>query len=638
MFMKTHLNPPRSASLQTQLCTLLGSLLLALPAWGEEWVDAADFGLNDLKPGMDATPVFRAAMEACIERKAKGLKIPPGEWHLFPGYAFEQNLAVANNDPGIKRVVFPIDGFDEFTLSAEGVKFVCHGEMIPISAENSKNITLKGFSIDWQRPFSLQGEVVAVHPETNAFDLKLHPEVCYEMRGSRFIFLEKPSPTANTWKEWAPPVTATLAWEHNLQWNMWFQKGTRQPVPDEHMFAMEPDPKVEELAPHLIRIFESTKVMPKVGMVVIVSGMLDPNRTSPAIRISGCKDILLEDVTVHHAGGMGLIGQRSENFTLRRYKVVLPEGKDRYVTTTADATHFNGCRGDILIEDSVFENMLDDATNVHGCFVRVEKVIGNMLICQRVHSQQRGLIIAEPGDEVRFVTSADLQGYGDAKVVSVRDLNSDRFEMTVDQLPEGGIKPLSGLYNLSWQANLTFRNSIVRNHRARTMLIATSGKVVVEGNKFQNSSMAGIQMEGDNGFWWESGPTRNALIRNNTFTNNAGAVLRISAEVDANKFPNAYYHGGIIFENNIIETYHGKIVEGQAIDGLIFRNNTIRLTDFAPPYLPELASFAFNSGRNIVLEGNSFVGSEKVPHLDVHAGTAEALPTMKDNQGISLKK
>ena len=629
-------NKPASVSLY-QL-TMLCGLLFISPAVAEEWVDAAEFGIHKLAERADATPVLRAAMEACIERKAHGLKIPTGEWHLFPDHAFEQNLAVANNDPGIKRVIFPIDGFDGFTLAAAGAKFVCHGSMIPISAENSKNVTLKGFSIDWERPFSLQGQVVAVHPEMNAFDLKLHPEVCYEMRGSRFIFREKPSPAPTTWKEWAPPVTATLAWEHNLQWNMWFQGGTRQPVPDEFLYAMEPDPRVEELAPHLIRIFESTEVMPKPGMVLIISGMLDPNRTSPAIRVSGCKDILLEDVTVHHAGGMGLIGQRSENFTLRRYQVVLPEGKDRYVTTTADATHFNGCRGDILIEDCLFENMLDDATNVHGCFVRVEKVEGNTLTCQRVHSQQRGLVIADAGDEIRFVTSADLQGYGDAKVLCVRDLNSDRFEMTVDHLPEGGIRPLSGLYNLSWQANLTFRNSIVRNHRARTMLIATSGKVLVEGNKFQNSSMAGIQMEGDNGFWWESGPTRNAVIRKNTFTNGAGAVLRMSAEVDAKLYPKANYHGGIIFEDNLIETYHGKIVEGQAIDGLIFRNNIIRMTDFAPPYLPELASFTFNSGRNILLEGNVFEGSEKVPQLDVHAGTADALPTLKNNQRIVLKK
>jgi hypothetical protein len=103
--------------------------------------------------------------------------------------------------------------------------------------------------------------------------------------------------------------------------------------------------------------FESTRVMPEPGMVV-VSGMMQPNRISPAIVISGCSGVTLEDVTIHHAGGMGLIAQRSENFTIRRMKVTLPAGKGRYVTTAADAT------------------------NVHGCFVRVEKADGNTLTCQ----------------------------------------------------------------------------------------------------------------------------------------------------------------------------------------------------------------------------------------------------------------
>jgi hypothetical protein len=622
--------------MKTRIFLLMTALVTtASAAETPQMLDLTDFGLKDLAAGADATPVIRRAMEACRERKAAGLRIPAGEWHLHPDFAYEQNLAIANNDSGIKRVVFPLDGFDGFTLAAEGAHFVCHGALVPISAQDTKKLTLKGFSIDWARPFSLQGQVEAVHPEQNAFDLKLHPEVVYELRGERLVFREKPSPSPTAWKEWAPPVTSTLAWERNLQWNMWFL-ASGQPAPDEHLLAMEPDARVQELGPHRIRVFGSTRLMPKPGMVVVVSGMMQPNRICPAIVISGCSGVTLEDMTIHHAGGMGLIAQRSENFTIRRMKVTLPEGKGRYVTTTADATHFNGCRGDILIEDSLFENMLDDATNVHGCFVRVEKADGNTLTCQRVHSQQRGLVVMEAGDEVRFVTSADLQGYADAKVLSTREINSDRFEVTLDRLPDGGIREGSGLYNLSWQANLTFRNSTVRNNRARTMLIATAGKVLIEGNRFEHSSMAGIQMEGDNGFWWESGPTRSAVIRKNHFLNNAGAALRMSAEVDPKRFPDALYHGGIVFEDNVIETYHGKIVEGQAIDGLVLRNNTIRMTDFSEPYDPEMASFAFKSGRNIVLENNRFEGNAAVPQLDVKAGTPAARPGMKGNQGIIM--
>jgi hypothetical protein len=623
--------------MKTRLFLVMNFLISsAIATEAPPMLDAADFGLKDLAAGADATPAIRRALEACFEKKAAGLKIPAGEWHLRPDFAFEQNLFIANNDSGIKRVVFPLDGLDGFTLEAQGARFICHGSLVPISAQDSRNLVFKGFSIDWARPFSLQGQVEAVHPEQNSFDLRLHPEVVYEIRGPRLVFREKPSPSATNWKEWPPPVTSTVAWERNLQWNMWFL-ASGQPVPGEHLLAMEPDPRVEELGPHRVRVFESTRKLPEPGMVVIVNGMMQPNRTSPAIVVSGCSGVTLEDVTIHHAGGMGLIAQRSENFIIRRMKVTLPEGKGRLVTTTADATHFNGCRGDILIEDSFFENMLDDATNVHGCFVRVEKAHGNTLTCQRVHSQQRGLVVMEAGDEVRFVTSADLQGYGDAKVLGTREINSDRFEVTLDRLPEGGIREGSGLYNLSWQANLIFRNSTVRNNRARTMLIATAGEVLIEDNHFEHSSMAGIQMEGDNGFWWESGPTRNAVIRRNVFRNNAGVALRMSAEVDAAKFPDALYHGGIVFEDNVIETYHGKIIEGQAIDGLVLRNNTIRMTDFAEPYDLEMASFAFKSGRNIVMENNRFEGNAAVPLLDVKAGTPAARPLMKNNHNIVLK-
>ena len=598
-------------------------------------LDASDFGLNDLNPGDDATPVFRRAVEACREQSARGLRVPPGEWHLYSDYAFEKTVAVANNDPGVKRIVFGLDGLESFELSAEGARFVCHGQMIPISADETQGLTLRGFTINWARPFNFQGNVTATHPDLNAFDMKVHGEVAYEIRGDRLMFLEKLSPRPNAWKEWAPPPAEQLAWEHNLQWNMWFDGATRRPIPSEHLWAFEPDPRVEQVGPRTVRVVDSLNQLPQVGWVVTVKGMVDPNRTSPAIRIARCSDVMLEDVTIHHAGGMGLIAQRTDGVTLRRFRVVLPEGMGRYVTTTADATHFNGCRGEIVLENSVFENMLDDATNVHGCFVRIEKKLGaRTLVCRRVHSQQRGLIVMTPGDRVRFISSDDLQPIGDARVTATRELNSDLFEATFDQLPEGGLPARAGVYNLTWQPNLTVRGCTVRNHRARTMLIATAGDVLIENNRFEYSSMAGIQLEGDNGFWWESGPTRNVLIRKNVFRDNIGSALRIAPQIDAGRFPEAVYHGGIVFEDNLIEAYHRRVFEGTAVDGLVFRNNTIRPTDYLYEPVTDAPSFDIRSGRGIVIEGNRYEGE---PALTVKVGHPSATPEMKGNQGIVLE-
>lgn len=611
---------------------LLGLQAMVGVAQAGETIDAAQFGLNELEPGGDATPALRRAIEACRARHADGLKIPPGTWHVFPDYAVEKYLAVANNNAGIKRIVLCLDDLQDFRVDARDAILVCHGTLIPISGDGADGLTIEGLTIDWDRPFNFQAEVIAVQPEGNSFDVRVHDEVVYEIRGARLIFREKPSDYPDQWKEWAPPTGEREAWEHNLQWNMWFEGDSKRPVVGEHLYAVVPDPRVAEIAPRVVRIYDAVNVLPQVGWVLTVKGMMTPNRTSPAIRIAGSKGVVLEDVTIHHAGGMGIVAQRSEDIALRRIKVALPAGKDRLVTTTADATHFNGCRGEILLEDCFFENMLDDATNIHGCFVRVEEPIAPAtLVCRRVHSQQRGLVIAEDGDRMRFVESRDLQPYGEATVESVRNLNSDLFQITLNGLPPGGLRPGSGLYNLTWQPNLTMRRCTVRNNRARTMLIATGGGVIVENCHFEHSSMAGVQLEGDNGFWWESGPTRNAVIRNNLFRNNAGAALRIMPQIEANQYPDAVYHGGIRFENNRIETFHRRVVEATAVDGLLFANNSISLTDYAEQVRDDEASFTLHSGRNIVLEGNTYDGIEP---LGVWFATPAARPVMRNNRGI----
>ena len=619
------------------LIPALGSLLLVGLLWplstsAGPVVEAAKLGLSELPPGADATPALRRAVEACQKQDARVLKIPAGNWHLYPDHAFEQTLAVANNDPGIKRVVLALDNLKDFTLEAAGANFICHGEMIPISAENSRNLTLRGFTIDWERPFNFQGRVIAAHPELNAFDVAVHDEVVYEIRGQRLIFMGKPPRTPDSWKEWAPQTTEFMTWQRNLQWNMWFDEKTRSPIPGEHLWSLKPDPRVEEIQPRVLRIFDALNQLPTPGMILTVNGMMEPNRTSPAIRISGGADVRLEDVTIYHAGGMGVIVQRTDGVTLRRLSVTLPPGKNRYVTTTADATHFNGCRGNILIEDCTFENMLDDSANIHGCFVRIEKQLGSKtLLCRRIHGQQRGLIVAERDDRIRFVTSADLQPYGDAKVTGTRELNWDLFEVTLDNLPAGGVKAGSGIFNLTWQPNLVMRGCTVRNNRARTMLIATAGDVLVEQNQFSRSSMAGIQFEGDNGFWWESGPTRSVVIRENQFVDNYGAVLRVVPTIDARRFPDALYHGGIVFENNTIKSFHRAVIDAVAVDGLTVRGNTISLTDTFQNTDVTTPSFNFESGRNIVLENNTFTGQ---PPLVVKAATSAATPALRNNTGI----
>lgn len=56
---------------------------------------------------------------------------------------------------------------------------------------------------------------------------------------------------------------------------------------------------------------------------------------------------------------------------------------------------------------------------------------------------------------------------------------------------------------MSWYPELIFRNNVVRNNRARSILVSTPRKVVVEGNTF-SSMMSAILFEGT----WTTGTNR----------------------------------------------------------------------------------------------------------------------------------
>ena len=51
---------------------------------------------------------------------------------------------------------------------------------------------------------------------------------------------------------------------------------------------------------------------------------------------------------------------------------------------------------------------------------------------------------------------------------------------------EGRLTVGDGLENMSWYPELIFRNNVVRNNRARSILVSTPRKVVVEGNTFSS--------------------------------------------------------------------------------------------------------------------------------------------------------
>ena len=600
---------------------LIALIMISAGKKQEKIINAGDYGL---KEGEDAVPALRKALEACVAQKATKLIIPKGKYNCLPGKANEKYLHISNNDNGMKRILFLLDRMRNFEIDGQGSQFIMNGQMIPIHMEYCENIKLTNFSIDWKKPFYLQGKVVAENSSTNSFDLKVYEECDYEIVAHELIFTGKAKKATRTWNDWAPKIEDDQTWEQNIDWNIWYDPQTKAPAFNHGASLLRSYNEAkgvryhaEEIAPGLVRIFDATNVLPKMDWVLILHGRKDKDRLSPAIHLFHNKNVRLENVNVHQAGGMGLIGERCENVTLVNFNVVLPPNSGRMVTTTADATHFVNCRGLLSYNKCLFENMLDDAGNFHGIYTKVDGLVDEYTIgVRRMHGQQLGFQFAEVGDSIRLSESKPMQPYATLKVVEVKNLNEEYMILRFNKKLSDVLRPGSVADNVSWQANVDFRNSIVRRNRARSLLISTQGNVLIENNDFSNCTNFSLLFEGDATYWYESGPVKNVVIRNNHFKDfgledGNNQVLRFSPRVTFDSVPSHYYHKNVIFENNICEVSSRVLVYANSVENLVIKGNTILPSKDYPLSASQAPVFEFTNSKDVRLEDNKYLWSRE---------------------------
>jgi len=466
-------------------------------------------------PGVDATPLLRQALADCQARGIKRLVLEPGQWEFHPQQAVGMFRHISNHDPAYRRIALQLNQFENFELDAGGSTFLCHGAILPFAVDHSKNITIRNLTMNWERLFHIEGTVVAVGEDY--FDLKVLPESHPVIREGVLMG----GIAAGTWGPDRDPDDV----RQDFTWNYWIDPQTRAAAAVQgQLHRWNPVKKVHaevtELGPLLYRIRNAhTSNLPELGSVMVAKGMRRMNRLSPAFHLNSSDGVLLENITIHHAGGMGVLAEDCANPTLRKFNVQLAENPRSLVTATADSTHFVGCRGTVTVQDSLFENMLDDACNVHGIYALVDaRLAPDQLGISFSHYQQLGTAFARPGDMLQLIERDTLLGYGgEHRLSKIERVNEDYYILTFEQ-PIGSVyRANSSLENVSTRPDFIFRNNISRNNRARSVLISAGGRVLIEGNRFERPSMMSVLIEGDNRFWYESGAVTDVTIRNNSF-------------------------------------------------------------------------------------------------------------------------
>lgn len=485
----------------------------------------------------------------------KNIVFEKGEYHFYPDEGTERESCISNHDnDGLKKVGIQIENVNDVTIDGGGSKFIFHGIMLPFGIENSKNIKLCNFSIDF--PISPCVHSTVLNAEKDYCDIKLWDNTPYRMEGDVPLF----SIDGGT------EFTYTHALEFNSKLEC-IEYGTN----DRDYFK---ERNAEELKQGVLRIKQPFDVLPKAGNYLIFG---ITKRFAPGFFINSSTDVTVEKITIYNCLGMGLLAQLSKNITIKSIKVTPSAG--RFISAPADAVHFVECSGEVLVENCHFEKQMDDPLNCHGIYVQIEEIDEKIAYVKLRHHQALGLPIFSEGDKVEYINPENLLSFGNNTVKKAEMLDKSHIKVTFENV----LSAKKGDYveNISHAPSLTVKNSYFGKNRARGLLITTRGKVVVENNVFERAGAA-IRISGDANFWFESGCVRDVTIKNNTFIDTnanarwGNAVIDIAPQVMKES---GAVHKNITVENNTFKTFDIPLLWARCAENIVFKNNKIIKTD-----------------------------------------------------------
>jgi len=566
------------------LCWLFAGLASAAAAGAT--LDAARFGAIP-DDGQDDTLAVRAALEQAKRQGAERLVFPKGRYDFYPDQAVERYQFISNNDEGLKRIAFSIEGMEAFEVDGQGSGFLFHGYISPFAIDGSRGIALRNFSVDYARPFHSEGKILCV---TNTYaDLEIAPEYPFSVENGLLKFHDGKAGKART----LYPVRGLLE----------FDPVKRETAYQARDYGLGDDILAQDLGNRRVRLLRE-KLKGTPGNVFVFG---PSHRLVCGIAISDSRDVTVEDVTLFHCGGMGVIGQRSRDLFVRRVKVTPPPGKERLVSLTADATHFVNCGGQVVLEDCLFELQKDDATNVHGIYVRiVERLSPAAVLVKLVHPQQFGFDFIRKGQTLELVKGPALTPLAYPVVKSVERLNKEYTRLTFKApLPEA-VEVGDALAASDGYAALTIRGCTIRGNRARGILLNSRGPTVVENNVFHTAGAA-ILFEGDARFWYEQAGVSDCVIRNNLFENCnygvwGGALIECRAGIDPAFRATSRYNSNIRITGNTIRAFHPALLDFYSVRGLTFTNNVVEKTDAYPPWKPAAPRYVTADCDDVTLQ------------------------------------
>lgn len=522
---------------------------------------------------------------------------PKGRYDFYPDAAYYRTYYESNTyDADTRKLAVLIKNKKNITIDAKQSDFVYHGHIQPFTLDNTENITIKNVNIDWDVPLTTEAEVIEADSKHILIKIDI-AQSPYRIHEKGLVFVGE-----NANENWALS---------DGSWLIEFDKKHIIPANTGDNGCVKGDlknVKYSEVKSGLVLMKGDFTKTPAIGNFLILR---HGTRDHAGMFLFHSKNTKLENINVYHTSGLGILSQYCENIEMRNVNMIPNPHKNRYLSGHDDGLHFMGCKGEIIVDNCDAQGLMDDPINIHGTYVPVmEKIDDYSVKCKFGQDMSHGLRWSVVGDKVGFLEKKEMGTVAYRTVSSFEPLDVDHFIIRFNDKIPANVNANFVLENLSWTPNATITNCFVGSNRARGYLISTPGKVIIENNVFETSGSA-ILIAGDANYWYESGAVKDITIRNNEFRFPCNssyyqfceAIISIYPEIPA---PNALqpFHKNIKIENNSFNPSDYPILYAVSVDGLSFKNNTIKRSFAFAPWYPEKYNFRFEACKKVEISGN----------------------------------
>ncbi len=541
-------------------CILIVSFLFAQATE----VHVRDFGgiPGDEK---DDAPAIISAIKACRGKAHPKLIFEAGVYNIY------------GNRKNIRGNFYPsvaINNVENLIIEGNGAELKGHDYATMFHFVRCRNSMVRNLAVDWDPLPYTQGKVIQA--DTNFIDMEVMPP-----------FVAK----------------AGLHTEAILGYDREKHRMARR-FTDHYQLGYEKTTEV--VRPGVMRVFIGRQdrfagKMPATGDYIIARHHVYGYQSFEFIQ---CVNVQLENITVYSNPGMGVTGEECRNMSIRHLKIMIRPGSGRWMSSTADATHFRACRGTIVMENCLFEGMGDDATNVRSSeyLLISETVSNNKLSLKTGNRYGQDPLPPRVGDKLEISSSSrPLLAYATLTVRSVEVAQGGKALVIgfSEKLP-AKVRAGDIVGDASSCPVLRIRNCTVIRNRARGFIIKTRN-ALIEDCTFQDICASAVALETDVVAWWEAIGSRDVTIRNNRFIDCRFEPEYLQGVIESHTMSQTIPAGiyqRITIENNIFLGSDANLLKIGSADGVSIINNILDNSK-------DEAIVLYNS-RNVYISGNKF--------------------------------